>query len=981
MISISKLEQSKTKFVNINSTPALNQGIKFKKYQNKIHNQNQNNLEQKYNMKEGFNNIDSDKNVLTNETNKIIDDNSFLEQDTTLNNLKNEYENSLTEYKNLLEQMKGTTSNFFNRVSSNNPFIGKNIGFSNGRKYYVTKQGVAKWIPNRDIWNSLNIPKEYINIDIPWLNDYNIQGTQIPTNPPLIVGTPLKYGQSIGNEGSNVFVNQLIPSDISPSYMGCYASSPNNDNMLFIGNNPSSNNISIQNGNFSQPKLSNNSFKYITSNSEVPGWEFKGSVLANNSKSWGYPIPYPNGPQCVSLQNSSYISQLVKLIVNTTYTLIFSACGRGCCTKPNTSNPIKIELYDINNNVISKIYQTTPPVNKWTTYTTTFTVPTTQSFNLRFSGTNTTGDRSSGIQDIILNSNYSGSGDFTYDACKIAAVNNGYQYFSLQNVNINTSKGYCAVSNSSPSISQYGESLIPNKIIILWQTNTLGTGNIATLNKTGSLNVIDSTGSATYSTPSSNANPSNYYGCYGDNKDRAMNLHNRGSQKYTNDECQKIAKKNGRKYYGLQNSTSGKNAQCVLSDDLSKAMKYGKATNCTKLSDGSYSGGGWSNAIYNTQLPESNYFLILQDDGNMCVYRGRGPNDNQGIIWATMTNGKQQSSNPDMVSSKNKYGKNWVSNNYLTLAPGDFISSTKGDLVLMMQPDGNLVLYTYSMDLNCKKMNDGNMGGGINANAAYDIGQKSITKNMGLLGLIDEDSNLYTYPSDNQMLQNSYSEIKGIDTPENDIPGAAFTNATFETCKSACNKISDCAGFILNVDNTYNKGCWPKKKSMYPFGGKSNPNSSLNLYIRNKEPSSPPTGVSKNTNNIDSITFENYSKNEQFENKYGLSNITETQKQQIIQMETKLNLLTKQINDYTNKYENNSSIAQDQSFTNISGINQNLQDLNKTNVKIVKENKSNGLNNILKDSDIIVLQKNYDYLFWSILAVGTVLVSMNIVKK
>ena len=42
---------------------------------------------------------------------------------------------------------------------------------------------------------------------------------------------------------------------------------------------------------------------------------------------------------------------------------------------------------------------------------------------------------------------------------------------------------------------------------------------------------------------------------------------------------------------------------------------------------------------------------------------------------------------------------------------------------------------------------------------------------------------------------------------------------------------------------------------------------------------------------------------------------------------------------------------------------------------------SGNIQNILKDSDIVVLQKNYDYLFWSILAAGTVLVSMNIVKK
>ena len=38
----------------------------------------------------------------------------------------------------------------------------------------------------------------------------------------------------------------------------------------------------------------------------------------------------------------------------------------------------------------------------------------------------------------------------------------------------------------------------------------------------------------------------------------------------------------------------------------------------------------------------------------------------------------------------------------------------------------------------------------------------------------------------------------------------------------------------------------------------------------------------------------------------------------------------------------------------------------------------NDLNLILENSDIVVLQKNYEYMFWSILAAGTVLVAMNI---
>jgi hypothetical protein len=42
---------------------------------------------------------------------------------------------------------------------------------------------------------------------------------------------------------------------------------------------------------------------------------------------------------------------------------------------------------------------------------------------------------------------------------------------------------------------------------------------------------------------------------------------------------------------------------------------------------------------------------------------------------------------------------------------------------------------------------------------------------------------------------------------------------------------------------------------------------------------------------------------------------------------------------------------------------------------------ANVIDNIVNDSDIVVLQKNYDYLFWSILAAGTVLITMNVIKK
>ena len=64
-----------------------------------------------------------------------------------------------------------------------------------------------------------------------------------------------------------------------------------------------------------------------------------------------------------------------------------------------------------------------------------------------------------------------------------------------------------------------------------------------------------------------------------------------------------------------------------------------------------------------------------------------------------------------------------------------------------------------------------------------------------------------------------------------------------------------------------------------------------------------------------------------------------------------------------------------------SDLKEYLNELNYTDNKIKGFNTNTNIENILSDSDIVVLQKNYDYLFWSILATGTVVVAMNIVKK
>jgi hypothetical protein len=585
------------------------------------------------------------------------------------------------------------------------------------------------------------------------------------------------------------------------------------------------------------------------------------------------------------------------------------------------------------------------------------------------------------IQNIqILEQGTTSSGSYSYDMCKQEAVNLGFPYFALQNVNLSTNLGYCGVSQSEINVTQPGISYVPTAQVPLWSSSTSGqTGNTAILTNVGSLSVINSNGTSVYSTPMTTTIPSNYLGCYGDGPNRAMALYNNGSQQYSNSQCQQIAQQNGATYYGLQNSTSGTTAQCALSSNLSQTTGYGKASNCTQLTDGSlsgsFSGGGWSNAVYNTTNPSSIYFLILQDDGNMVIYRGSGPNDNQGVVWASNTQNQQQQSNSAYSSANGKYGQNWISSGS-TLAPGDFVGSTNGSMALIMQSDGNLVLYTFKNAINCQKMSDGNMGGGVGANALNKLNETGYQSNMAQLAYVDPNSEIHMYPSSNIELTTNYTEFTQTNSIGNDIEGVSYGNATVEQCKETCNANSNCYGFVMGSEGNV---CIPKTSSMYPAGNKQY-DSNFTTYVRERQPMNPPIGVSYNVNNTDSITFQNYVNGGNFQTSYGLANASAEQKQQLQKMETELNTLASQISTLNTTLNDNNKLTNNQSSINLTGINTYLSDLKSVYNKLTNVSNNNNVENILNDSDIVVLQQNYDYLFWAIIASSVVLISMNILK-
>ena len=956
---------------NFDAMPSLSQGNKFKKYQKKI----QNNLEKKavqLSGKEGFAGIDFNTmnlslNGLTNQSNAIIQENTInTQQQDTITNLQQQYQTTLSEYQSLLSQINQSTAEYFDRTTASNPYLGKNIQFPDGSLYYVTNKGVAKPYSSLQIFDSTaginGCPSNYTSVNVDISGSYSV-GSMLPTTPALIVGTPMTSGQQCGYEGQNIYVNQIITNPTT-KYVGCYKDNTSEPLMTFIGGSPPPP-TSIQNGNFSQPQIANNSYTGYWGNNDIPSWYFN-AWLVNTSTAWTFPTPYPYGDQCVAIQAYQYIYQTINLQTGVTYSLSFMSTGNNSINISLNSNGTSTQIYSIQ------------PTNQWTSYSTTFTVPTSQNYDLYFTGQSTSNSYSTAIQNVQLNaSGTTSSGTYTYSQCQQAAIDAGYNFFALQDVNPSTSQGYCAVGDSEPTATSMGKSYIPTSQTTLWNSNTSGqSGNSATLNMSGSLCVVNSGGETIYSTPNNSTPPSNYVGCYQDEPNRAMTMYKNGAASYDLSSCQQIAQENGYAYFGLQNSKSGTNAQCALSNNLSQSTKYGKAKNCTKVSDGSWSGGGWSNAIYDANNPSSNYYLILLENGNMAIYLGSSPSDSQGLIWQSNTTGKQKDANPAYAATNGKYGQNWIAAGS-TLAAGDFVGSQSGNLALIMQSSGNLVLCTFTNVINCQKMQDGNTGGGVGANALYQISKVGYPDNVGQLAYVDQDDVLYPYQESNVQYSNTYTEYDGLNNAGYDIPNASYSNASVEQCTTTCNNNSQCSGFVMTT-STQGATCYPKS------GGATSPSSmqtasNYTTYVRNKQPINIPQGISNVVNNIDSVAYQNYAVSGDNQSQFTLSAATSVQQQQLSQLQSQMDSLSSQINTLTNQFSSGTENANNQSIQNILGLNTYLTELGETSSRI--KNFNTNIENILKDSDINVLQKNYEYLFWSILAVGTVLITMNLSKR
>ena len=966
------------------NTVGLTQGDKFLNYQNKIKKQTQGSNKTRLfsNNKEGFSSdLKGDTDVTLSQTNFSSDDKS------TLRNLKLEYAATMKIYQKLQAKFKEKTHQFFKRVDpAQNKFLGKNIRFRQGEQCYVTMQGVARYYNSADIDNATSGKNgcpalaDFIYVDVPWKNEYASPGATIPTRPPLISGPPMTMEQACGNEGSNVYVNTSVST--KPKYVGAYV---NNDSsgITYLGARPPKI-IPVQNRNFDQPFLDNNTYMNYADSTSVPGWGFH-AVLVNNSNVWGYPMPYPGGKQCACLDGTGMMNQTFANLDTGTYTLSFYVCGR---PGYSGSNPISLQL----NNVT--FYTLDIGDNfKWTLVSINFYVSQGGANTITFAGQSTSGDRSTAITGVSL---VFGAGDtdpptFTYDMCKTQAITQGYQYFGLTHAE--EDKGYCVVTKDYVAATGTGTSYKTVSLIPKWSSETNGKGGAyAKLTSLGTIQVYDSNNQSIYSTPApSGPGSDSFWGCYQDAAStgaaRSVPDFVQGGDTSIND-CRGLANQS---VYAVQYAinNNGDNGQCFINNsnptDFLSSFNAGPATNCTKDSSGWTIGQGWSNAVYGT-MPGFGCFIILQDNGALAIYRGQGGSDNQGIIWSAGSDSSSFTSNPHWKPSNGKYGTYWASNGFngqtgsddgFILYPGQCMFSNDGKLQLIMQSDGNLVLYTSTIAVNERTDSKGNKVSDQDGYALYEFEDTPNINYNGTVGYVDGAGTFHKYTDGAKMIDDSYTKYSSLQNPWYlySINGEESSTKSVADCKKACTDDAGCGGITYD---TQSGTCYYTESNDFLYDTYAN--EYYDTYLKNKKPANPI--YTNQTNNISGALHDRYKIGEDMPNgvHFNLQEATAVISSELSHVEDKLNQLAAEISKYNAEFAEYNHKVLNQSKENKKGTDKYLNEYDATSKKIKRVEGSN-MDAILDDSNIVVLQENYDYTLWSILAVGVGIASMILVKK
>lgn len=925
--------------------------------------------------------------------------------------LQSQYEDLLQQYNSIQKSVGDASLEIINRTSSKqNPYLNKHIRFNDGAICYVTSQGVARVYTSWDQYintagrNGCPAIDNPININMPFLSTY-VEGTKIPTTPSLIVGPPMVQGISCGQEGKNVYAAKLI-NNVNASYVGCYNDVPAATPINLLPPYPaewSADSAWAKSGiglswstNYQDSELTrgNEAFKqnpatwwrseirYNSGTGIYEGQDQKNVVTVNSGTQ-------PVLGESITIFFPNAATANAKKVVVTEYSLASGNDDNALARSPNS-------WYLLGSNDNQLFYEVDRQINQ------SFSIGAPKSFTVANPGSysiytlvvdkvgndGTSGRDSVQISNInyFSNTNYTASNDqramiwdpnmigyTTYEKCQQYAGDNGYQYFGLQDYKADGT-AECLVSNDLTHTQMYGDGSSQVTNTPIWSSGTAGNAvGYARFSSEGYFGLYNSGNGLIYKTnePVDSCVDRYAYTQGGDawGNDIAVfqdsNPTDCGSKCYGSYDCAGY----------VMDSTN--NTTCWLKTDVSNVQPNSSRDTYKRV-------------LTKEARALCKFRLVLQTDGNMVIYQ----ENNSTAIWATNTSGQQRDPNPSRAAIKGKYGTSFLLQDYI-LYPGEWIGSDDGSLYLTLQTDGNLVLYTSTVKEGCSKDANGKTFGNQWVNAVYKMDEVGDNSVLGKLGYVDSSDMLREYPSSMLAYSNQYQIYPGYDSPNNDISNAQVSSQT--DCEIACNGNAECAGYVFqSTTNT----CWLKNKNVYPKSSKV-PNASLVLGIR--EPTIVGTsGCSKDIVDIDTVEYSRYQKGEPMapDTACNSSLVSSEDRMKLDNVQNQLQLVAQDIASKMESLYNQDNMVYNKLNMNSDQFKKNLAMYKNVNQKIQMErqieskgniegmrNLKEGLltikdvNGMLTETDITVLQENYKYIFWSILAVGALTVTLNIMKK
>lgn len=586
-----------------------------------------------------------------------------------------------------------------------------------------------------------------------------------------------------------------------------------------------------------------------------------------------------------------------------------------------------------------------------------------------------------------------------FNQCKQNAIDNGFKYFGIQNEN------ECYVSNDLATTQKYGEPVYP---VPIWSSNTsTGTANYLSITDEGYLNVYNPFGVVIYQTT---GNPTCRNGgrIIPDTASATYGLN--CNSKMVNADCPGVPS-NGQMYH-----VPNGNATAIFQQGLFKhayedsftmianeGWNYNidPAVCCAKTLDINYqcgndqfvnktvSVGSNINIDCSAKVATCKFKLELNDNGNLRIMQGTNENSIT-EIWTsnTSSNATDKSPHPGTIATQGKYGTPFLLPNQI-LYTDEWVGSVDGSLQLIMQTDGNAVLYKWVKKESCISNTLGHMTGvaGETVNAVYELDKQGDPSVLGKVGYLNGVGIINEYPS--SMISNDiykipenkqYKIIMDSDSNGNDIRAFEFTDKI--ECETACNNDSSCGGFVINGTR-----CILKNVNMYPNSEKQEYIGSgyeLHYLIH------PPQVInnescSKKIIGIDSNKWNDYKKGQQMTPKTtcGLKKLITPQEIESEKLREKLSELADKILE-TNLTLETLGIQMNYQM----GIDKKVLDNNMEQYKKVskKYNAYTGpgmrnLNEIVNDSKITVSSNNSVYILWSILAIVFIIITILLIKK